>query len=197
MASWPSLPSPFLFFVFAVAGVTHAFNLIDGQNGLCAGYSIITLLALGLSAGLTGQATIAVLCEILIAANIGFLAFNFPKGRLFLGDSGAYLNGALIAMLTVVVVEGAIDTSPWFAITILVYPITETLYTIFRRLRSGKPFYVADCHHMHHLFARHLNRHGSRIERMPALLPLGMAAPIVLSRTILDGQHGGARGPQP
>ncbi|MHA7834350.1 MAG: glycosyltransferase family 4 protein [Algiphilus sp.] len=180
-----------LFFVFAVAGVTHAFNLIDGQNGLCAGYSVITLVALGLAAGLTGQATIAVLCEILIAANIGFLVFNFPKGRLFLGDAGAYLNGALIAMLTVMVVEEAGHASPWFAVTVLIYPITETFFTIFRRMRSGKPFYVADCHHLHHLVARHLHRRGNRLEKSPSIVSLGLSAPVVLSAPFLAGNTTG------
>lgn len=166
-----------IFFIFAVAGVTNAFNLIDGQNGLCAGYTVMVLMALGIAAGLNGQATNAVLCEIMIAANLGFLVFNFPIGRIFLGDSGAYLNGAVVAIISVMIVEASSTASPWFAVLVLIYPITETVFTMARRVRSGHRFYSADCYHLHHVLARFAASKGWRIAKYPAIMPLALAAP--------------------
>ena len=174
-------PVSVLFFAFAVAGMTHACNLIDGQNGLCAGYAIMAYLALGLVAGLTGQAALAVICEVVIAANLGFLFFNFPQGRIFLGDGGAYMNGALIAILAVMVVNGGQGyISPWFALAVLVYPVTETLHSMVRRCREGRAFYEPDDAHLHHLLRDWLEMRSPRLTRYAALIPLAMAAGFML-----------------
>ncbi|MEQ9478865.1 MAG: MraY family glycosyltransferase [Algiphilus sp.] len=169
-------PVSVLFFAFAVAGMTHACNLIDGQNGLCAGYAIMAYLALGLVAGLTGQAALAVICEVVIAANLGFLFFNFPQGRIFLGDGGAYMNGALIAILAVMVVNGGQGyISPWFALAVLVYPVTETLHSMVRRCREGRAFYEPDDAHLHHLLRDWLETRSRIVARFSALVPLGLS----------------------
>lgn len=180
-------PVSMLFFAFAVAGMSHAANLIDGENGLCTGFSLLAFVALGITAGLTGQATIAILCEIAVAANLGFLLFNFPSGRLFLGDGGAYFNGALIAILAVMVVEGSPSVSPWFAVLLLSYPITETLFTMYRRLRTGRPFYQPDSEHLHHLMQRFVSNRGMGLARYSAVLPLALAAPFVLGAPFILG----------
>ncbi|WP_420427119.1 glycosyltransferase family 4 protein [Algiphilus sp.] len=174
-------PVSVLFFAFAVAGMTHACNLIDGQNGLCAGYAIMAYLALGLVAGLTGQAALAVICEVVIAANLGFLVFNFPQGRIFLGDGGAYLNGALIAILSVMVVNGGQGyISPWFAMAVLIYPVTETLHSMIRRYREGRAFYEPDDAHLHHLLRDWLEMRSPRLPRYAALIPLVLAGGFIV-----------------
>jgi UDP-N-acetylmuramyl pentapeptide phosphotransferase/UDP-N-acetylglucosamine-1-phosphate transferase len=154
------------FFAFAVASLAHAFNLIDGQNGLCGGVSVLVFIALGLTAGRTGQSTLATLSYTMAAANLGFLVFNFPFGRIFLGDGGAYFNGAIAAVLTVFVVQGSSLVSPWLAILILVYPVWETLFSMARRLRARQPFYSPDDDHLHHRMMRlGQNRRGGRLAR--------------------------------
>lgn len=177
------------FFAFAVASVSHAFNLIDGQNGLCGGVSLLVFLALGITAQRTGQDTMAALSYTMAAANLGFLVFNFPFGKLFLGDGGAYFNGAIAALITVFVVQGSSSVSPWFAILILVYPVWETLFSMIRRARARQPFHQADSEHLHHLvatasFARQLG--NGRLVAVPILLcfaPFVLAAPLLREQT--------------
>jgi UDP-N-acetylmuramyl pentapeptide phosphotransferase/UDP-N-acetylglucosamine-1-phosphate transferase len=178
------------FFAFAVASLSHAFNLIDGQNGLCGGVSMLVFVALGLTASRTGQPTLALLSYTMAAANLGFLIFNFPFGRIFLGDGGAYFNGAIAAVLTVFVVQGSSQVSPWLAILILIYPIWETLFSMARRLRARQPFYTPDDDHLHHRMMR-LGRHGGstgleRYASAPILAAVGLitlAAPHIAQST--------------
>jgi UDP-N-acetylmuramyl pentapeptide phosphotransferase/UDP-N-acetylglucosamine-1-phosphate transferase len=168
------------FFAFAVASLSHAFNLIDGQNGLCSGVSVLIFIALGLTASRTGQVTLATLSYTMAAANLGFLVFNFPFGRIFLGDGGAYFNGAVAAVLTVFVVQGSSLVSPWLAILILVYPIWETLFSMARRLRARQPFYSPDDDHLHHRMMRlGQSSRGGRLARYmsaPILVAVGIFA---------------------
>jgi UDP-N-acetylmuramyl pentapeptide phosphotransferase/UDP-N-acetylglucosamine-1-phosphate transferase len=177
------------FFAFAVASVAHAFNLIDGQNGLCGGVSLLVFMALGITAQRTGQDTLAMLSYTMVAANLGFVVFNFPFGKLFLGDGGAYFNGAIAAVITVFVVQGSSSVSPWFAILILVYPVWETLFSMMRRARARRPFHEADSDHLHHLvatanFARQLG--NGRLVAVPIVLcfaPFALAAPLLREKT--------------
>ncbi|HEY1075268.1 MAG TPA: MraY family glycosyltransferase [Fontimonas sp.] len=169
------------FFAFAVASLSHAFNLIDGQNGLCAGVSILTFVALAITAQKTGQAPLAQLSWIMATANLGFLVFNFPFGRIFIGDGGAYFNGAIAAVITVFVVQGAGGTSPWLAILLLIYPVWETLFSMARRWHAGRPFYVADDRHLHHLAARALRRFAAKGRSYAALPVVLLVAPFVLA----------------
>lgn len=148
-----SIPS-LIFTVFAVGSVAHAFNLIDGQNGLCSGSTIIAMLALAAVAdanSLVDQKYLALLCA---AANAGFLMFNYPYGKIFLGDAGAYINGALTGVLVVWIIHLAPSISPWFAVSVLIYPVWETLFSIWRRKRSGKALSEPDNEHLHSLIFR-------------------------------------------
>lgn len=167
------------FFAFAVASLAHSFNLIDGQNGLCAGFSILVFVAVGFTAYRTGQAPLADLSFIMAAANLGFLIFNYPLGKLFLGDGGAYFNGAVAAVITVLVVQGSSEVSPWLAILILVYPIWETLFSMARRVRAGRPFYEADNRHLHHLAARLLSTREQRKKSLSTIPILLCTAPFM------------------
>lgn len=145
-------PVAVAFFIFAVTGATHAFNIIDGQHGLSAGTAIIALGAIAMVAELSQQPLIRDFALIFAAANGGFLLFNFPFGRIFLGDGGAYLNGATIGCLAVLVVNGSDVVSPWFALLTLAYPVTETMHSMLRRRRAGRSVFSADVEHLHHLY---------------------------------------------
>lgn len=143
-----------LFFTcFAVAGIAHALNLIDGQNGLCGGVSFILLSAIAWVAIETRQGLVFSIALVAAAANIGFLLCNYPHGKIFLGDSGAYLNGAIIAILSVLLVEGSAGSvSPWFPVALLAYPLWETLYSMLRRKIRGRSVSDPDSLHLHSLF---------------------------------------------
>lgn len=150
-----------IFYVFAVASVSHAFNLIDGQNGLCAGVTIICCAALGWQSHVYELAVPMTLAMICAAANLGFLLFNFPLGKIFLGDAGAYLNGSLVAVSTVMLIEGSGELSPWYAVALLIYPIWETFFSMWRRFKSGRSFFEPDSEHLHSLYYKAILKRGN------------------------------------
>lgn len=127
--------SPFAiaFTVFAAGGVANSINIIDGYNGLAGGYALIALAAIAWVSSLVGDTFLFVSALAMAGALLGFLAWNYPKGKLFLGDGGAYLLGFWLAELSVLLVARHPEVSPWFPLLLLAYPIWETLFTMFRR----------------------------------------------------------------
>lgn len=150
-----------LFTAFAVAGVANSINIIDGFNGLAAGYAIIVLLAMACVGYLAQDSLIVEICLSLACTLVGFLIWNWPSGRIFLGDGGAYLVGFLLAEISVLLVMRNPDVSAWLPFVLLIYPISETLYSVYRRkfhhkTNAGEP----DREHLHHLIhARIVHKH--------------------------------------
>lgn len=147
------------FTCFAVAGLSNAFNLIDGYNGLVSGVGIIILLAFAY-VGFSVHDYLIMACSFAaIGALAGFLLWNYPRGLLFLGDGGAYLLGFWIAELSILLVTRNPQVSKWFPVLVCIYPIFETLFTIYRRLvlkkvSAGNP----DSVHLHQIIFRRLVR---------------------------------------
>ena len=102
-----------IFTCFCVAGVTHAFNIIDGLNGLASGVAVIVLAGLGWIAHGLGDLLLLQLSVGTIAAILGFMLVNFPFGRIFLGDGGAYLIGFLVAECSILLLVRHPEV-PWF-----------------------------------------------------------------------------------
>lgn len=144
-------PLAVAFTAFAVAGVANAINIVDGFNGLSSGTSIIVLGALGTMAHVQGDAALAHTCLLVGAAVLGFWAVNFPLGKLFLGDGGAYLVGFALAWLAVLLLMRNPSVSPWAALLACGYPVIEVLYSIWRRRRSKLPAGAPDQLHLHSL----------------------------------------------
>jgi UDP-N-acetylmuramyl pentapeptide phosphotransferase/UDP-N-acetylglucosamine-1-phosphate transferase len=90
-----------LFTAFAIAGIANAINIIDGVNGLASGTSIIILSGFAIVAQQTGDMVLVGICRVSIGALSGFFLVNFPMGRLFLGDAGAYTIGFILAAVAV------------------------------------------------------------------------------------------------
>ena len=145
------LPLSVLFTAFAVGGVANAVNIIDGFNGLASGTVAICLLALGLIAASVGDAQLAGMCFIVCAVTLGFFFVNFPLGKLFLGDGGAYLLGFILAWLAVMLPYRNPSLSPWAALLACAYPIFETVFTIMRRVWARSHPGQPDSHHLHSL----------------------------------------------
>jgi UDP-N-acetylmuramyl pentapeptide phosphotransferase/UDP-N-acetylglucosamine-1-phosphate transferase len=147
--SW--VPFSVLFTAFAVGGVANSVNIIDGFNGLAGGTVTICLVALGLIAQNCGDGELAKLCFIVCAVTVGFLMVNFPFGKLFLGDGGAYLLGFTLAWLAVTLAYRNPGVSAWAPLLACAYPIFETVFSIARRVwartHPGQP----DSHHLHSL----------------------------------------------
>lgn len=143
--------------MFAITGVSNAYNIIDGFNGLSSMVAIITLVALGYVSIALGDGLLANLSFIMASAISGFFIWNYPRGLIFLGDSGAYLIGFWVATISVLVVSRHSEVSPWFALLINGYPVLETLFTIYRRkIHQGKNPGQPDGIHFHSLIFRRI-----------------------------------------
>ncbi|MEW7848824.1 glycosyltransferase [Massilia aurea] len=149
MLGW--LPFSVLFTAFAVGGVANAVNIIDGFNGLASGTVVIGLGTLGLIALGAGDIHLAQLCFVICAVTAGFFVVNFPLGKLFLGDGGAYLLGFLLAWLSVMLVYRNPSVSAWAPLLACAYPVFETLFTIVRRLWCRRHPGHPDSWHLHSL----------------------------------------------
>jgi UDP-GlcNAc:undecaprenyl-phosphate GlcNAc-1-phosphate transferase len=146
-----------LFSVFAITGLTNAYNIIDGFNGLSSMVGVITLLGLAYVGFVTSDSLIVFLSLIMAGAILGFFIWNYPRGLIFLGDGGAYLIGFWIAVLSILLVARHPAVSPWFALLINGYPILETLFTIYRRkIHQGKSPGRPDGIHFHTLIYRRI-----------------------------------------
>jgi UDP-N-acetylmuramyl pentapeptide phosphotransferase/UDP-N-acetylglucosamine-1-phosphate transferase len=148
-----------LFTCLLVAGLTNAFNIIDGFNGLAGGVADIILLGIAYVAFKVGD--IAVLASALTAvgAITGFMVLNFPRGLVHLGDGGAYLLGFWIGVLLVLLVGRNPEVSAWFPVLLCAYPTCELLFSIYRRgiVRRAHPG-LPDLAHLHHLIYKRLVR---------------------------------------
>src|SRR6266571_3532155 len=152
-------PFAIAFTIFAVGGVANAINIIDGYNGLAGGHAVIVLAAMAWVSALVGDAFLFTSALAMIGALLGFLAWNYPKGRIFLGDGGAYLLGFWLAELSVLLVVRHPEVSPWFPMLLLVYPIFETLFSMYRRkFIQGQSPGQPDRMHMHQVIYMRLTR---------------------------------------
>ena len=145
-------PISIVFTCFSIAGVTHSINLIDGFHGIASMVGIFILSAIVYVAFKVSDITIVILGISVIGAILGFFVLNYPKGLIFLGDSGAYLIGFWISLLSLLLVNRHEEVSDWFPLLLCFYPIFETIFTIFRRyfikrMSPGLP----DSFHLHQL----------------------------------------------
>ena len=152
--------------VIMASGVTNAFNLIDGLNGLAGITGVTTALALSAIAVASGHFHIALSSLLLASLLLGFLAFNFPWGRIFLGDAGAYLIGHILVWLAIGLTNDRPDVTPLAILLIFFWPVADTLLAIWRRKTSRKPAGQPDRLHFHQLVLRYIEiRHLGRGHR--------------------------------
>ena len=116
--------------MIAVGGCTHALNIIDGINGLAGMVAVLMAISIALVAWQVQDFPIFLIATALASATLGFLAWNFPFGRVFLGDGGAYFLGFMLAELAVLLVVRNPSVSPFYALAVLFYPVFETLFSI-------------------------------------------------------------------
>lgn len=141
-----------LFTAFAVGGVANAINIIDGFNGLTAGVALIMLAAFGLIAREVGDIPLAFTCLIIAGAVLGFFLVNWPFGKIFLGDGGAYFLGFTLAWIAILLPARNAQVSPWASLLICSYPIIEVGFSFVRKsLREGYHPSQPDGVHLHML----------------------------------------------
>lgn len=167
----------FIITCFAVVGISNAYNMVDGYNGLSSMAAILNVAGLYYLSYMLNDTNSQFCCQILIAAILGFFVFNYPRGKIFLGDGGSYIIGFLISLISINIVEshrGAI--SPFAVLLLVAYPFTEAVFSIVRRKFIHKTSAMApDNMHLHQLvFSRCLHEKLSLLQRNARVMPIMM-----------------------
>ena len=162
--------------VFAVVGVTNSINIIDGFHGVAGAAAVVILAGAGYLAWNAGDVLVTQLAIAGVGATIGFLMLNYPTGRLFMGDGGAYFLGfwaGEVAVLTIVRNPGV---NAWQLLAIYAYPVIEVLFSMYRRkMLKNAAVGAPDRLHLHSLFYRRVARHKISIKRYPWVCNAGVA----------------------
>jgi UDP-N-acetylmuramyl pentapeptide phosphotransferase/UDP-N-acetylglucosamine-1-phosphate transferase len=144
--------------IAAISGMTHAVNILDGFNGLAGGVAIIILVFLASIAFQSDDFLLTNLCLIIVGSISGFMLLNYPFGKIFMGDSGAYFIGFLIGWVALLLPMRNEEISPWTSLLVCAYPVTEVLYSIFRRRLAQLKMAQPDSQHLHSLIKKCLIR---------------------------------------
>ena len=150
------LPFGVLFTIFATVGVVNAFNLIDGLNGLSSYATVSVSFALSFIAFQAGNTQISIFLVLIIAAVLGFMVLNFPMGKIFLGDGGAYTLGHLLVWSAIILINNANEVSAFAILLVFFWPVADTGLAIWRRWQLGNPADRPDRLHFHQLAMRFL-----------------------------------------
>ena len=141
-----------LFTLLVVGGLINAINIIDGYNGLMAGYSVLALLAIAYVSNILGDGLVFQLSLTLTASLAGFFVFNFPLGKIFMGDGGAYFVGLIMAVIGLMLGIRNDEVSHWFILLLFIYPLYETAFSIYRKaIVRGTSVSQPDGYHLHML----------------------------------------------
>ncbi len=139
-----------------IVGLTNAFNLIDGIDGLAAGASVFALLSILVFSVAQGNPEISLIAVVLVGAVMGFLRYNFNPATIFLGDSGSLFLGFMAAVLSL---AGSQKGSTIVAIAIPLVsfglPVTEAGLSLARRFLNGQSLLAGDRGHIHHRLLDH------------------------------------------
>jgi Fuc2NAc and GlcNAc transferase len=165
LLAWLLLPSAQLFILFAVALATvwmvNLYNFMDGIDGIAATQCILACFGAALLAwlgGAPGGQDYALFCLLLVAAQVGFLVWNWPPARLFMGDAGSVPTGLLLSGLTLHGwAQGVLDPACW--IILLAIFVTDASWTVLWRFFSGQPVTQAHSLHAYQRLSRHWGSH--------------------------------------
>ncbi len=147
--------------MFTILVVINSFNLIDGINGLSGSLAVVITITLGSWFFLSDKMQFALLSFALSGAAIAFLKYNVTPAKIFMGDTGAMLSGAIVALLAIKFIEAQqllesdspfiIKAAPAVAIGIMILPLFDTLRVFIIRLAKGRSPFYPDRLHIHHM----------------------------------------------
>jgi UDP-N-acetylmuramyl pentapeptide phosphotransferase/UDP-N-acetylglucosamine-1-phosphate transferase len=166
-----------IFTALAIAGFANAMNIIDGFNGLASGVMFICLAALGSISFLAGDVIMAKVCFVLGGVLFGFFVLNFPFGKIFLGDGGAYFFGFLIGWCAILISARKPAVYPWASLLACAYPIVEVLFSIIRRFHRNAQPGQPDRLHLHSLIRSRLVRYY--LSNWPHTMQNAMVSPFI------------------
>jgi UDP-GlcNAc:undecaprenyl-phosphate GlcNAc-1-phosphate transferase len=140
------------FTIFFCLGSINAFNLIDGADALASSIGAIVSATLGVISAAQGEPAASILCFALAGALVGFLPYNIPPARIYLGDTGSMLIGLIVAA---VAIESSIKHQAAFALAVPVaicaIPILDAAAALVRRVTTGQSVFTPDRGHLHHV----------------------------------------------
>lgn len=141
--------------VIWIVAIMNLINLIDGLDGLAGGVGLLLMGLLGFLAYESGVAISFVLALGMVGSIFGFLFHNFPPAKVYMGDSGAYLIGFVIAALSLLNSEkGTVLAALIAPVLALALPIADVVFAMLRRGISGLPIFRPDRGHIHHRLRR-------------------------------------------
>ena len=186
-------PFGIFFTIFATVGVVNSFNLIDGLNGLSSYVTVSVAVSLSIIAFQAGNTQVSIFLILVVASVLGFMVLNFPLGRIFLGDGGAYVLGHLLVWSAIIFIKSSGAVSSFAILLVFFWPVADTGLAIWRRWKLGNPAGRPDRLHFHQLAMRFLEiRFFGRDRRETAnpvatliLIPL-ISAPQVLGILFWD-----------
>ena len=138
--------------------VINAFNFMDNMNGLCAGLGAIGALLFAVIAARNGEYLVALTGFLMCGALLGFLPWNFPNARAFLGDAGSHLVGYLLAVMAILphfyTKHNPRPLAVLSPLLVLALPLADLVWVVILRTRNRKPFWIGDTNHLSHRLVR-------------------------------------------
>ncbi len=151
-----------IFFTFSIATVINGQNIIDGTNGLSAITALCIFAGILFLAFQVNDTYIIEKCLIIITLIIGFIIFNYPFGKIFLGDTGSYFLGLISSYFVIYIFSNYQQIPVWSAVVIIFYPTIEVCFSYFRRIIQKKSPFFPDNKHLHQkiffLISKKLNK---------------------------------------
>jgi UDP-GlcNAc:undecaprenyl-phosphate GlcNAc-1-phosphate transferase len=157
--------------------VINAFNFMDNMNGLCAGLGAIGAFIFALIAAANGEYLVAITGFLMCGALVGFLPWNFPDARAFLGDAGSHLTGYLLAVMAILphfyTKQNPRPLAVLAPLLVLAIPLLDLAQVSLFRTLNKKPFWIGDTNHLSHRLTR------TGMSRTKAVLVLWLIAAVV------------------
>jgi UDP-GlcNAc:undecaprenyl-phosphate GlcNAc-1-phosphate transferase len=163
--------------IFWLLTVINAFNFMDNMNGLCAGLGAIGALLFAFIAATHGEYLVALMGFLMCGALVGFLPWNFPNARAFLGDAGSHLVGYLLAVMAILPhfynKQNPHPLAVLSPLLVLAIPLIDLAQVVIFRTLNRRPFWIGDTNHLSHRLVR------AGLSRTRAVLLLWMIAVMV------------------
>jgi len=140
--------------------IINAFNFLDNMDGLAAGIAVIASCILFTAAALSGQVFVGGLAIVFIGTLLGFLVFNFPPAKIFMGDAGSLVVGFFVALLTLrTTYYQEAQSGQWYSVfmplVVMAVPLYDFISVTFLRISQGKSPFVGDTQHFSHRLKKH------------------------------------------
>jgi len=173
----PSVAFSYAITILWLLTVINAFNFMDNMNGLCAGLGAIGAFIFALIAATNGEYLVAITGFLMCGALVGFLPWNFPDARAFLGDAGSHLTGYLLAVMAILphfyTKQNPRPLAVLSPLLVLAIPLLDLAQVSLFRTLNKKPFWIGDTNHLSHRLVR------AGMSRTRAVLLLWFVAAII------------------